>query len=378
MESLQEMIASGKAYSPQDAIAKSKDITGKQIQEFALNKGFFDWDEYNLWGTGIMQETYSEQRLGQEDAYRIYNTVKALPLPFMLKEFLAKSSTTGIGGAAYLIPAKIYQVMAEYAAVPDIIEKVSSTVIPADQIPGATLLVNIAVGGSYKPRKGSSGAKKPEEEVAYTQATLDFSYPWYINFNIGNDLIEDSQFNLIEQHIRLAGDQIGQFSTEEILTVMASTTDGDGTLNTEAGGADTTTLLDLRNAYDTIIDDEFVPDSFIALSHVLFDAIGGDTTYTAYANEYHNNMIYLRAPMPFGLTYQQCESASLYTAASSLPTNCISYVYTKPKSYISGRKRWLRIENYSDPVRDLTGAVVSCRQDTISMYDDSVCKITET
>jgi hypothetical protein len=313
----------------------------------------------------------------QDDANKIYAKIMTTPFPLLAKEFLGKSSTTGIGGAAYLIATAIYGTLNEYSAIPDIINDVSMTVIPADQIPGATLLIDIAVRGSYKPKVGSSGAKKPEEEIKYCQATLDFTQPWYINFNIGNDLIEDNQFNLIEQHIRMAGTQMGQYSTEKILAVMASTTDGDGTLNTEAGGAATTTLLDLRNAVDTCIVDEHVPDRFLGLSHVMFDAIGGDTTYTAYATDFHNNMIYLKAPMPFGLTYVRCESNSLATVTSGLPVACISYVFCKNESYISGRKRWLRIENYSDPVRDLQGAVISARQDTVSVYDDSVCKLSE-
>ena len=37
----------------------------------------------------------------------------------------------------------------------------------------------------------------------------------------------------------------------------------------------------------------------------------------------------------------------------------------------------LRIENYSDPVRDLVGATITCRQDSVTVYNDSICKITE-
>ncbi len=370
--------------SIQEMVSTVKNDKYKELSEMVqlqLDKGIFDYDEYNVFGTGTLQEQYGYTPMGQDDAKNIAETLKTVPLPRLLKEFLAKSSTTGIGGAAYLIPTKIYQIMQEYSTEPDIINDISMTVVPADQIPGATLNVDIAKRGSYKPKKFSSGGKLPEEEIAYVQATLDFTAPWGINFNIGNDLIEDSQFNLIEQHIRMAGNQMGQYSTEQILTVMASTSDGDGTLNTEAGGADTTTLLDLRNAVDTIIDDEHKPDRFLSLSHVIFDALSGDDTYTHYAQNWHDNMITLPAGgpinMPFTLQWIRCESTSLYTSASSLPTNCISYVFCKGFSYISGRKRWLRIENYSNPVMDLVGAVVSARQDTVSVYDDSVCKITE-
>jgi len=370
MLSLQEIVEKTKGHE------KNKELV--EMVQMQLEKGYFDYDEANIFGTGILQEEYGYQPMGQEDAKQISETLKEIPLTRLIKEFLAKSGSTGISGAAYLIPTKIYQVMQEYAAINDIINDVSMTVIPADQIPGATLNVDIAVGGSYKPKVFSSGGKLPEEEIKYTQATLDFTKPWGINFNIGYDLIEDSQFNLIEQHVRMAGAQMGQYSTEQILAVMSSTNDGDGTMNTQTAGADTTTLAHLRSAIDQIIVDEFVPDTFLAPSHVMADAIAQDTTYTSYAGNFHDNIIYLKEPLPWSLSYIRCESSSLWTESSGLPTNCISYVFAKNYAYISGRKRWLRIENYSDPVRDLTGAVISARQDTVSVYNDSVCKISET
>jgi hypothetical protein len=37
------------------------------------------------------------------------------------------------------------------------------------------------------------------------------------------------------------------------------------------------------------------------------------------------------------------------------------------------RKRWLKIENYSDPIKDLVGAVVSARQGHLVAYADACC-----
>jgi len=42
------------------------------------------------------------------------------------------------------------------------------------------------------------------------------------------------------------------------------------------------------------------------------------------------------------------------------------------------RKRWLKIENYSDPIKDLVGAVVSARQGHLVAYADAVCVISLT
>ena len=59
-------------------------------------------------------------------------------------------------------------------------------------------------------------------------------------------------------------------------------------------------------------------------------------------------------------------------------TNCISIIFDRRAALLTGRKRWLRMENYADPVRDLGGVVVSCRQDSVTLYDDAIYVLTET
>jgi len=45
---------------------------------------------------------------------------------------------------------------------------------------------------------------------------------------------------------------------------------------------------------------------------------------------------------------------------------------------LTGRKRWLRIDNYAHPIDDLAGAVVSARQDSVTLHDDAIYVLTET
>jgi hypothetical protein len=59
-------------------------------------------------------------------------------------------------------------------------------------------------------------------------------------------------------------------------------------------------------------------------------------------------------------------------------TECVTIVFDRTVAILTGRKRWMRIENFVNPMQDLEGAVVSSRQDTISMYDDSIYVLTET
>lgn len=360
--------------------------------KYPTDQKYFDYEEYNVFGTGYKQsglskDSYKTPQMGAEDANAIAEMVKNTPFRNLAQEFLSSPSSADAMGAFYLVPVKIFQTLQLYASPEDIITDISSIVIPAVEIPGKTLDIDIAKRSSYKPHATASGGKAPEEELGFTKATLNFAKTLTVNFNIGGDLLEDTpQLSLIETHIRMAGAEMGKRSTTEVLAVMASTTDGDGTLNAATAGNDTTTLAQVSQAVDKIIVDEFKPDRLLAMYHVLGDAIMQDTTFfpSGAVSTYRDLILRGKDPEAWALQWVRCDHASLFTAgthngsnATESPTAVISYVFAKDYSYISGRKRWMRIENYSDPIRDLVGAVISSRQDTVSIYDDSVCKISE-
>ncbi len=58
-------------------------------------------------------------------------------------------------------------------------------------------------------------------------------------------------------------------------------------------------------------------------------------------------------------------------------TSCVTIVYNRRNALVTGRKRWMEIRDYSNPVSDLDAAVVSCRQDSVTINDDAVATITE-
>ena len=206
-----------------------KTVEQRKTIEEILDAGFYDFDEASIL-----------KNQGREDRAQLLETLRGAPL----REFLSKSSTSGIAGAAYLIPDKIYQVMFDSAVSADITADISIAMIPADQIPGTTLKVGVAKDDSYWPKKYSSGGLKPTETIETVQAKLDFSEGWGINFRITNDLIEDSQFDIIEMHLRNAGREMGEFATNEALTALKAATYGDGTQNTEGASNDETDMVD--------------------------------------------------------------------------------------------------------------------------------------
>jgi hypothetical protein len=138
-----------------EKIAKPDDSPAKVIYE-QLNHHYFDMTEF--------EAVNAFQNIGKKERVTFMNTVRSIPLSDMLRatnprtahqvnphlrEFLASSGTTGIGGAYYLIPIKLYDQMQTEAVHTDKVADLSKAVLGPEAVPGTTLLVDIAVDGTY-------------------------------------------------------------------------------------------------------------------------------------------------------------------------------------------------------------------------------------
>lgn len=175
---------------------------------------------------------------------------------------------------------------------------------------------------------------------------------------------------------------MGEFASNEALGILKVASDGDGTLNSgTSGDADETKFTgataDVVDAIGGNLADGFVSDTIAvtheAMLHSILNTVG---------IAYNESTIwdgFAKGTWPTGLAGMNVVYSDTNTMTNDKAmTNCITIVFDKDYALLSGRKRWLRIENYSEPLRDLTGAVISSRQDSVSIYDDSVYTITET
>jgi len=356
----------------------------KSAMESSKDKGIFDYYENNIYGTGIRQGN----PLNKSKAAQLRETIENLSLQQLcekagyVREFIAKSGTTGIQGAAYLIPDKIYQILTMSAVEEDVCAQISVAMLGPDQIPGSSVKIDVEQDESYKPYKFSSGGSQPEMEFTTVQATLT-PISWGINFNIGNDLIEDSQFDIVTLHLEQAGREMGEFASNEALTILGTAPDGDGTLNSGASGdADETkfqgaTTDDIKDAVDKIIKNAFTPNKIVtsraAMMHSILTTVGlayqESLAWDAFARDGFPTRM-----AGCDIIYTNCD----YITNSKVFTNLITLTFDNRYALITGRKRWMRIEKYSEPVMDLSGAVVSARQDSVTQYKDSIHTLTET
>jgi hypothetical protein len=355
------------------------------IQEQMNHKYFdpFELDALQAW-----------RAIPQDTRDKFYNTVRSIPLqqmlaavnprtqnqvPHALKEYLASSGTTGIAGAYYLIPIKIWDEMQLEAVQSDITAAISKRLLGPESIPGTTMKIDVAVDGTYIFNDSSSGAIAPTETLETTTATLDFSNIYTLNFRIANDLIEDSQFELIDLHVREAGRQAGEAASTLAATVLYTAPDGDGTINSIASGQAYSTWIaggttGVEDALALNLADGYASDTMLVTHKAMLYKIVGSGGAAGNAGD-ALTASWLTGGWPskigcLNMVYSDIDY--LNTAAAK------AVVFSKEFSLLSGRKRWLRIENYSEPVKDLTGAVISFRQDSVSLYKDSICTYTET
>jgi len=343
-----------------------------QIKEikFQLGKGMFHPETASIF-TG---QTAAVQA-------KLQASLNTIPL----HEFLAKSGTTGIAGAAYLVADAVHNHLMGAVRATDKVPLFSAEVV--DGWKGGDLKVDIAVRSSelsganplfkwvLHPKVPSSGSGSPTETVETTQATLTPK-----SFNVAprvtNDLIEDNNFQLVEWHLTQAAQQLRQYATDLAIVELEAGSDGTGTQSAVAGGADTTTAANATEAIEELGSEFWNPNTMIVTYKAWVDAINVTAS--------HAGIQYTPPAEGYDVKFQMLDtifnnSKNLHAGvASGKMTNCVTLVVDRTAALLCGRKRWMRIDNYSEPVRDLAGAVISCRQDCVTLYKDACSVITET
>ena len=311
------------------------------------------------------------------DYYKIKESLKHVPL----REFLAKSGTTGIMGAAYLVPDKIHSDFIEATRFVDLAPAIGFMVNGWE---GGDLKVNIPDTKNYKPSSFSSGGGLAKGGVATVQATLH-PQSFQLTPEITEDLMEEAAYDVIDAHLRFAAQAMASESNNRVLTVLKAPPDGWGTLNTAAtGDADSTkytggTAMDVVRAALAVGRDRFHPNTMVVTEEAWYDAIIISGAAAVLPINVGNP-----APPPFKvkvgkLDVAMCNEPTLHLAtdAEGTFTDCVTLIFDRNNAILTGRKRWLEVQNYVDPVRDLRGMVISSRQDSVTLNKDAVYNLYE-
>lgn len=307
-----------------------------------------------------------------------YLTLKESLRNISLAEFLGKGT---VAGANYLIPDKLYDTLIFYSKETDLVPLISADV--AERWRGGDLKVAITYDNSYKPKAFASGGQLATETVATETATLT-PKSFGIGIQIGQDLIEDANWSMVEWHTRQAAKAMGEYATDLALTVLKTAPDGIGTKNAiTTATADTTIYTELFQAIDDLCEDKWVANTLLTGVEPLEHTILTDTNTTGV--QYH---LPIQMSMPtegfdfklLNLDVKIATDDQLHDSTDdegAVWTTCVSVVFDRNNALLTGRKRWMQIGNYANPIADLFGAVVTGRQDSVSLYKDAICVITE-
>jgi hypothetical protein len=316
--------------------------------------------------------------LGAADTYEIKEALNNMTLA----EVLQKGSTTQ--GADVIVAAKLHDTLILAGKPYDLCERIGYMATTWD---GSDLKVDVVKDGSYTPKLASASAYANEVNVNVAQCTaspLTYSVPVIC----GNTDIEDGAYSIVQYHVEKAGQACGELASDLAITVLMAAPDGDGTKNSL-----TTTITDTTD-YDEVLngvslngDDQFYSNTLICTSEAWrhginwVEVVGG--TAGDYGRQGATNVgsvavgFDLKLDMldvKFWNTPQMHDSTD---ATGAVMTTCKSVVFDRNNALLTARKRWLEIRNYANPIKDIAGAVINFRQDSVSLYKDAICLITE-
>jgi len=344
--------------------------------ENCLDRGFFHPNEASI---------LDDQKA--EDYAAIKETLRAIPLHKIL-EYLGRGQTLG----DYFVADKIYDDILFFSQETDKVPFISAHMVNGWE--GADLKVPIARREGFKTNDSVSGALQPSETVESKVPTLTPKF-FSIAPRIGADLIDDAHLNgrMIEWHLRNAAKAIGLKATDMALTVLETATDGWGTLNSGAASADETTIANVITAVTDNTDDYWTSNTVLCTGEAWEHSIGfgiGEAVAAAgtYWKPYAVYTVPSIRPVADGFDFRLLNvdvmllNADALHAKGQLPgtamTDCKTIVMDRTNALFTGRKRWMQIDNYSDPIKDLAGAVITCRQGSVTLFNDAIYVLTET
>lgn len=351
-------------FSIQECVDKTAEQTRK-IEEYMDTNGYFDPYECNIF-LGLKRSVQRE----------LAETFRRTTIKEWVTSTGLATGTLGAGGVNYLVPTYVSTRLHMAMSGRDVAPAVSAEVFE-DQA-GETVYVNSLarmLAGITEGPSSTGGSTFNAATVSMERVVAPMI--------ITNEMIEDSQYNLVEFGIRGAGVAMAEQTTDKLCAILKRTTGttGWGTKTTEAAGADTTTPANVAACAQEVAAGDpaggigmYYPNLLVCTPEVWNDAL----TTTAGHPTVHPPLNPMFDAWYSCLNVKFVNSDQMGTVSGNKLTNAVTIVMEKERGIVTCRKNWLRIENYSNPVKDLAGAVVSGKQGIGELVDAAIGVLTET
>jgi hypothetical protein len=339
----------------------------KLTEQFMDRYGYFDPKECNIF-----------KGLDRNERHELSETLKHLSFKEWMTSTGLSTGFAGAGGINYLMPTYISMKLGvSNGSMRDIAPQIAGLFIE-DQAGDTVNFAALATAYTPKTKGGLSGGSIIVNGSSTT--TQRFSS----DLTITNEMLEDTNYPLMEAAVQAARLSMIQQSNDQLLTVLARATPSSSQTSkqTATAGADTTTPAHIaaivaqvssclpgtgnRKANTLVCTPETWWDAIITTAghpEVHPGIAGFDAWYGALDTEIvHTD---LTTGNPLG------------TWASNRLTNAVTIVLDRDSAIGVSRKNWMRIENYSDPVKDLAGALVTGKQACSELVCAAIGVLTE-
>ena len=231
---------------------------------------------------------------------------------------------------------------------------------------GNTFNINLVEENTMDVREVGEGAEIPLDLAGYE--SVEFEAKKYgVAIRITREMIEDAQFELFNQQIRLAGKRFAEKETELIIDALSN-----GANSTVAGGAQIT-IANITEATQNLEDEDYSPTDLLVGNEVLNDLRNIDTFVEA--NKVGNTEMLTRGFLGniYGLNVVRFSPN-----ATSAPSTFKKYAFVldRSKAYGLAIKRDLTVENFDLATYDMQGAALTWRFDVQLLRTKAVGKIT--
>ncbi len=260
---------------------------------------------------------------------------------------------------------------------PTMIEEVEKVLLPRElaamvwgpsQIQGPTLPINLETPDSIIVREIGEGGEIAMDNMEFTSTTVT-PIKYGTAIRITREMMEDSQFELLQRNIRAVGRRLAENETKLVLTVL------DGTANDITGGA-ALTIANITTAMKNVEDNDFVPTDIVIGNEAAFDIRNIDTFVEADKSGSTEMLQRGFIGRIYGLPVTRFSPAATATPATTTTRNV--YVFDRNETYGIAIKRDISVENFDLPTYDMQGAVVTQRIVVVLLRSAAVSRVTTT
>lgn len=278
-----------------------------------------------------------------------------------IKEYI----TTGDGTAGTLLIPKLIM--------PPLIDAVDKALVPREMaafvrsgFEGSSFSINLVTPSWIKIRNVAEGAEIPLDASAFTSITFT-PKKYGVAIRITREMMEDSQFNILETNLREVGRRFAENETSLILSAL------DGASNTVTGGA-AITIANIATAQLNVRNNDYKATDMLIGLEVMNDLQNIDTFVEA--DKAGNTEMLTRGFIGniFGMNVATFST----NAAPSTTYAKYAYVFDRSQAYGIAIKRDVTVENFVLPSFDMEAAAVTQRIDVQLLRAAAVSNITTT